>query len=353
MPLEPLSVTQAAEHFSPIGIYLNTAAVGLPPRNVSQALHGVIDRWISGDIYPEEFDVAVTSARAAFARLIGVQPDGVAVDVAASSLIGMVAASLPRGAEVLCADGDFTSLLFPFLERQQAGEITVRSCPLEAIADHIDERTTLVAVSVVQSFDGRLCDLDGIEQACTRHGARCLLDATQAVGWLPLVGTRFDYVVASGYKWMLSPRGCAFMSIKPELVGSLRPHGPSWYAGERIWESIYGAPLRLAGSARRLDGSPAWFSWLGCAEALAFLERVGVPAIYEHGLTLSTAFLDRLGRPPSGSTIVSIAGDGVFEALAAAGIVASRRGGATRLSFHLYNTAADAIAAADVIRLAT
>jgi selenocysteine lyase/cysteine desulfurase len=143
------------------------------------------------------------------------------------------------------------------------------------------------------------------------------------------------------------------MSIKPELVGALRPHGPSWYAGEHIWDSIYGAPLRLASSARRLDGSPAWFSWLGCAEALAFLERVGIPAIYEHGLALSTAFLERLGRPPSGSTIVSIAGDGVFEALAAAGVVASRRGGATRLSFHLYNTIADAIAAADVVRRAS
>jgi selenocysteine lyase/cysteine desulfurase len=33
-----------------------------------------------------------------------------------------------------------------------------------------------------------------------------------------------------------------------------------------------------------------------------------------------------------------------------AGISASRRGGATRLSFHLYNTREDAIAAADVVR---
>jgi selenocysteine lyase/cysteine desulfurase len=350
MPLNALSLTEAAAHFSPRGIYLNTAAIGLPPRNVSQALHTIIDRWSTGEIRPAEFDAPVTAARASFARLIDVPSECVAVDVAASSLVGLVAASLPRGAKVLCADGDFTSLLFPFLERQQAGELDVHSCPLESIANRVDERTALVAVSAVQSFDGRLCDFAGIEQACKHYGARSLLDATQAVGWMPIAGTRFDYVVASGYKWILSPRGTAFMSIKPDLIASLRPHAPSWFAGENIWESIYGAPLRLASSARRLDASPAWFSWLGCAEALAFVERVGVAAIYEHDLKLTTTFFEHLGRPPSGSAVVSIAGEGVFEALSAAGIAASRRGGATRLSFHLYNTLDDAIAAATVIR---
>jgi selenocysteine lyase/cysteine desulfurase len=350
MPSKPLPATEAATHFSPARVYLNTASIGLPPRGVSQALHAIIERWSLGDLDPAELNTRVTSARASFARLIGVQPECVAVDVAASSLVGLVAASLPRGAEVVCADGDFTSLLFPFLERQEAGEITVRFYPLEAVADHVDERTTLVAVSAVQSSDGRLCDFAAIEQACKQHSARSLLDATQAIGWLPLASSRFDYVVASGYKWLLSPRGTAFMSIRPELIAALRPHGPSWYAGEDIWESIYGAPLRLASSARRLDASPAWFMWLGCAEALAFIEDVGVAAIHEHDLKLSAAFCDRLGRPASASAIVSIPGDGVFEALTAAGIVASRRGGATRLSFHLYNTTDHAIAAADVIR---
>jgi selenocysteine lyase/cysteine desulfurase len=336
--------------FSPSGVYLDTAAIGLPPRCVSQALHGIIERWSRGEIRAAEFDAVVASARAAFARLLGVRADCVAIASAASSLVGVVAGSLPRGAEVLCADGDFTSLLFPFLERQAAGELRVRSCPLNAIAESIGTSTALVAVSAVQSSNGDLCDLAGLERACKRTGTRSLLDATQAVGWLPLDGNRFDYVLASGYKWLLSPRGTTFMSINPEQLGALRPHSAGWYAGENVWDSIYGAPLRLASSARRFDVSPAWFMWLGCAEALAFIERIGVSAIYEHNRQLSTAFLERLDRPASGSAIVSISGDSVFEALAGAGIAASRRGGATRLSFHLYNTLSQAIAAADVVR---
>jgi selenocysteine lyase/cysteine desulfurase len=344
------ALAEAATQFSPSRSYLDTAAIGLPPRSVSQAMHSIIDRWSSGDIGTSEFDDRVTEARAAFARLVDVRPEHVAIGPAASALVGTIAASLPRGAEVLCADGDFTSLLFPFLERQEAGELSVRLCPLEALADAVSERTTLVAVSAVQSFDGRLCDFTAIEQACRRFGTSSLIDATQAVGWLPLSASRFDYVVAAGYKWLLSPRGVAFLSVAPQRLSSLRPLAPSWFAGKEIWNSVYGGPLRLAPDTRRLDGSPAWFSWHGCAEALKLIERVGVPAIHAHDLELSATFLDGLGRPPSGSAIVSLPGERVYDALLAAGIAASRRGGATRLSFHLYNTREDAVAAADVVR---
>ena len=346
------TLAEAAARFRAGRNYLNTATVGLPPRSVSQAMHAIIDRWSTGDVGAREFDAQVTEARASFARLVDVSPEHVAIGPAASALVGTIAASLPRGAQVLCADGDFTSLLFPFLERQEAGELSVRFCPLEAIADSVDERTTLVAVSAVQSFDGRLCDLGAIEQACRRHGAQSLIDATQAVGWLPLAASRFDYLVASAYKWLLAPRGAAFLSVAPERLPSLRPPAPSWFAGEDVWESIYGAPLRLAQNARRLDGSPVWFVWHACVEALAFIERVGVPAIHAHDVELSTTFLDRLGRPASGSAIVSLPGERIYDALREAGIAASRRGGATRLSFHLYNTREDAIAAADVVRRA-
>ena len=343
---------EAASQFSPGRPYLNTAAIGLPPRSVTQALHTIIDRWAAGDVAVRELDVNVDRARASFARLVGVDPDHVATEVAASALVGTIAASLPRGAEVLCADGDFTSLLFPFLEREQAGEISVRFVPLEAIADSVDQRTTLVAVSAVQSFDGRLCDFAAIEQACVQFGAASLLDATQAIGWLPLAATRYDYVVASAYKWLLSPRGVAFLSVAPRRLAALRALAPSWFAGENRWESYYGRPLRLAPNARRLDGSPAWFSWLGAVEGLSFIERIGVSAINAHNLELSATFLERLGRAPTGSAIVSLPGERAHDALSAAGFSTSQRGGATRVSFHLYNTREDAIAAADVVRRA-
>lgn len=351
-PPAPLTIAEAAELFSPDRAYLDTATLGLPPAPVVQSLHEVVDRWATGNLSARGFDACVTSARASFARLMQVSAEHVAIGHTVSGLVGVVAASLPTGSEVLCAEGDFTSLLFPFLTRQDAGELSVRLVAPEALVDSIGPRTALVAVSAVQSADGRVFDAAAIESACRHFGARSLVDATQAAGWLPLAAGKYDFVVATAYKWLLSPRGSAFLCVKPERLAELRPITAGWYAGEDIWSSIYGAPLRLARTARRLDESPAWFSWLGCATALELIERVSLEQVYAHDVRLASTFLERVLGTESKSAIVTVPGDGVAEALAAANIAASQRAGGTRLSFHFYNTEEQALRAADVVRRA-
>lgn len=87
-------------------------------------------------------------------------------------------------------------------------------------------RITLVAVSAVQSADGRVADLDALHAASRAAGAR-VLDTTQAVGWLPVNASRFACTARGGYKWLLSPRGTAYFTINPTLIDDLTPH----YAG--------------------------------------------------------------------------------------------------------------------------
>jgi selenocysteine lyase/cysteine desulfurase len=239
---------------------------------------------------------------------------------------------------VLAAEGDFTSLLFPFLVAQR----TVETVPLERLAESIDSQTDLVAVSAVQSADGRVADLDGIAAAAAHHGALTLIDATQACGWLPLDASRFDFVVAGGYKWLCHPRGTAFLIVRPQLREWLVPAAAGWYAGEQPWETCYGTPLRLAQDARRFDVSPAWLSWHAAAAALAQFEAVGVEAVHEHDLALANRLRCALGLAPGNSAIVSVAADdGIAERLAEAGVKASVRAGRVRLSCHLYNDEAD------------
>ena len=142
---------------------------------------------------------------------------------------GLIAANLPGGSEVLTAIGDFTSILFPFYAQAGRG-IRVREVPLERMADCMTSRTTLVAVSAVQSADGRVADLDALHAASRATGARVLLDTTQAVGWLPVDASRFAYTACGGYKWLLSPRGTAYFTISPALIDDLTPHHAGWYA---------------------------------------------------------------------------------------------------------------------------
>ena len=207
----------------------------------------------------------------------------------------------------------------------------------------------VVAFSAVQMATGEVADLDAIAAAAAEHGAMTVVDATQAVGWLPIDAGQFDVVAAHAYKWLMSPRGTAFMTIAPERLDAVVPQSAGWYAGEDPMATFFGGPLRLAASARRLDTSPAWFMWVATAPALAMIEEIGVDAIHEHDVALANSFRAGLGLEPSNSAIVFCDSEGAADRLARAGIQAAVRGGRLRTSWHVYNTVADVERALDVL----
>jgi selenocysteine lyase/cysteine desulfurase len=324
--------------FTPDGVYLNTATYGLPPKASLDALDVAIDEWRHGRTGFDGWDRFTGRARASFARMHGVPEERVAIGPQVSVLVADVAATLPRGARVLVPEGEFTSAFFPLLVAGHG----VRYAPLERIAEAVEPGDDLVALSAVQSSDGRVADLGAVAAAAAQHGVRTLVDATQASGWLPLRADDYDVLIAGGYKWLLNPRGTAFMTMREALVEEIVPLAAGWYAGEVPMETLYGGPLRLARSARRLDVSPAWLSWIGAAPALELIEDVGVEAIHAHDLRLANAFREGLGMPPGDSAIVSLDLDPQAEQrLRAAGIMCAGRGGRLRFSFHLYSTERD------------
>ena len=337
----------ARKEFEAENVYVNTASIGLPPRRALDALAGAIDTWRTGRAEAAAYDAVVTRARERFAELVGTTPARVAIGNQVSTFGALIATALPAGAVVLGAEEDFTSVLFPFMAHADRG-VSVKTVPLAGLLDAIRPGVDLVAVSAVQSADGRLVPggLDALAAAAGRHGCMTYIDATQAIGWLPFRADAFDFVSCAAYKWLMSPRGTAFGVVKPERLGMLRPLYAGWYAGDNPWTSIYGPPLRLAGDARRLDISPAWLSWVGTVPALDLLAEVGVETIHRHDVGLANALRARLGMPPGDSAILSVSvGDGL-SGLAAANVKAAVRAGGVRLSFHLHNTEADVDAVA-------
>ncbi|HVL95556.1 MAG TPA: aminotransferase class V-fold PLP-dependent enzyme [Solirubrobacteraceae bacterium] len=337
-----------ADLWDPAGPYLNTASYGLPPRTGWDALQAALADWRGGRTSWEQWGESGERARASFARLNGFATADVANGSNVSQFVGIVAAALPDGSTVLAPEAEFTSLLFPFLAHADRG-VRTRTAPLEQLAEAVDADTTLVAFSPVQSADGAVADSEAIIAAARDHGALVLLDVTQACGWLPIDHLGADFVTAAAYKWLMSPRGSAFLAVAPECLDRLPPLGANWYAGEDFRTSYYGPPLRLAADARRLDLSPAWFSWVGSAPALEAIEAVGVDRVHAHNVALANRFRAGLGLEPSNSAIVSADVPGAQERLERAGIRAAVRAGALRASFHLYNDEADVDAALDAL----
>jgi selenocysteine lyase/cysteine desulfurase len=342
-----VGIADVQGHWDPMPGWLDTASYGLPPRPAWEAMQMALADWRVGRTSWLEWDPYPQRAREVFARLLGVDPDDVAVGAQVSQVLAPVAAAVPAGARVCVPEVEFTSALFPWLVHADRG-VSVTTVPLADLAAAASE-ADVVAFSLVQSSDGTIAPYREIVAAARAAGALVVVDATQACGWLPFDATLADVVAVAGYKWLMGPRGTAFLYVAPAVRDRIRPLMAGWYAGEDVHSSYYGPPLRLAASARRFDLSPAWFSWVGAAPALELIEAIGIPAIRDHNVGLANRFLAGLGHPPGDRAIVTVDVPDAGARLARAGVRAAERAGRVRASFHVYTTEADVDLALDAL----
>ncbi|MFJ8862908.1 aminotransferase class V-fold PLP-dependent enzyme [Streptomyces sp. NPDC102451] len=341
-----------ATEFASETTYLNTSTCGLLPRRAVEAVRTLAADsavGVRGGVGSFE---AVDAARAGFARIAGVAPSRVAVGGSVAAHVGLVAASLPPGAEVVAPTGEFSSVVSPFAVR---GDLKLRFVPLDGLADAVRPGTALVAFSAVQSSDGRVADLGAVRAAAAAHGARTMLDASQSAGWLPLDAGAYDYTVTGGYKFLMCPRGSSFLTVTEEAQETLPSLYASWVAAEDRWNSTYGPVEKLAVDARRFDEPVAFLAYHGAEQSLDVLNGVGVDAVHTHATGLAARFREGLASigqdpVPGTSAIVAVPGLGGREPdLAAAGVMVSARAGNLRAAFHLYNTDADVDRALEVL----
>jgi selenocysteine lyase/cysteine desulfurase len=332
------SLTEAAALFRGGRGYLSACTMGLPTSETLAATLRDAERWARGEASVAGYGATVERVRASYAGLVGMPVDRVAIGAQASVFTGMVAASVADGGEVLCVDGDFSSMVFPFLGQEHRG-VRVRHVPLAELASAITANTALVVFSLVQSSSGAVADAAGITAAARTHGARTLCDTTQAAGWMPVDAGAFDATICHSYKWLCAPRGVAFFTVSSAFQEELRPLHTGWYAGEDPLAACYGPGMQLAASARRFDASPAWQAWVGAEPAIELFRRLDLEAVRSHAVGLADAFCDGLGIESSGQAIVSWpdADGSALAQLTASGITASGRAGCARVAFHLWN----------------
>ncbi len=334
--------------------YLDTATYGLPPQATVDALETALRAWQAGTgDWISDWDAPTDQAPRDFATLIGAPPDTIATIPAASVGTGLVAGSLGPGDEVVTPDDEFTSTLFPLLVAKERGAV-IREVAFDDVAASIGPTTTLVAVSLVQMQTGRVADIAAIVDAAGRHGARVMVDATQGIPFVALDGVidQIDYLVCSGYKHLLSPRGTAYLYVRRDRWDELEPRNANWRSADEPYGRYFGGPLTLAPDARRFDVSRAWFPWVGATTSLHLLAEWHAAGAFDAVRGLAEGLAKRLDVPWHGSSLVCAPladGESARSALAAAGVRASVRGTAIRFAVHVYTTEADLDRAATAI----
>lgn len=329
--------------------YLNTASVGLPPDAAVAAAQAALTEWQTAPDWLA-WEAVGEQCRAAFARLVGAAAQDVALVGAAHVAAGIVAAGLPDapaggGANVVALREEHQSALWPFLALE-GRDYELRLVARDELATAIDARTALVALSLVQSADGALIDLAALD---TRD-ALVYADGTQAVGVMDVPLDRIDVLAASGYKWLHCPRGIAFMVVNDERRrASLDPVLASWKAAPEPWGDPYGPPRTLTPDARRFDVSLPWLLAPPALAALELLGELGIDRVGAHCRGLATEAAQRLGVPPTGTSILAVPGADAGR-VRAAGLRCSVRNGSVRFAFGLYNDLADVEAAVAAVR---
>ncbi|MEQ4725333.1 aminotransferase class V-fold PLP-dependent enzyme [Nonomuraea sp. B19D2] len=342
-------------------VWLDTP--GAPPgaRPVVEALRETLSAWSCGDFSWQDWDAAAATARTLFAEFTGVDPATVSTLGSLAEAAATVAASLPPGRIVVPAE-EFRSNLFPWSARHEVVAVPTRDgvTRVEDLVDALDDRVSLLAVSEVTSREGQRLDLAALRAATDRVGARLFVNLTQSLGALRFDATRIrpDYFAVHGYKWMLCPRGAAWLVTRSDRIDGLRALAPSWKSTSPP-HGYFGGPADLAPDAARCDASPAWFSWVGAIPALRLLGSLDAERVERHCLALAGELtqraeavgLRRVTHGPASHIVVLRTGqaDGIAIRLRERGVRATALGDRVRFGFHYFNDEHDAVTAASAL----
>ena len=347
-------------------VYLNHASTGPLPERTRVVLEGWNRRRTMPFSLPDpELFAVFTAARALAARLINAHPDEIALATNTTWGLALAAAALPLrpGDVVVVSDKEFPANVYPWMLLKERGVMldlvptTAAGWPDEAAMLERLERPEVkaVALSLVQFSNGHRADLAAFSAATRRLGKFLVVDGIQGVGQVPvdLAATPVDVLSCGGQKWLLSGWGSGFTYVRRELIGQLRPAMTGWMAfeGTDDFSRLTAYDPTLRADARRFEMITLPFHDLaGFNSSVEMLLAVGIDRIAAHLSALQApviAAAERAGaritspRGARGSGILCVAPRdlaGTFARLKAAGVYASLREGAIRLSPHFYTT---------------
>jgi selenocysteine lyase/cysteine desulfurase len=353
--------------------YLNLAGQSPMPKVAVRAIQAAVELKKFPQRIPDTafFDVP-NRLRASLAKLIGAQPEDIALTSGASTGMSAVAYGLNwrAGDEILTATREFPLQYATWkpMEEREGLKLNIvsprdRFLTADDVIAALTPKTRLVSISLVRFENGVLLDAARVAAACHAQGALLLLDASQACGAVPInvemLGA--DFLVSAGYKFLLGPFGTGFFWAKPEHVANMRPGPFYWMAGKGVdnFASMDFANLKPAPSGRRWDAAETanYFNHAALDASVEFVLRAGPETVREHNQNLIELLYSRLPKDrcvPTSPLDPALRGPyacfaarapektmALYDRLRKENIIVSLREGSIRVSPYLFNTERD------------
>lgn len=287
--------------------YLNTAAEGIPPTAVVEALRQYASDKLLGmdgrDAHFKQWD----AAKELLAKAYGLTSGEVSICSCSSEAFNLAAMALRlhEGDEVVINDLDFPAGATPWLQsgcpatvrvwRHRAGALRV-----EDLVPLLRPATRLVTSSLVSFFNGFMLPLNEIAAAVRRHSpALMALDVTQALGRVPLDLSGVDLIVSSTHKWILASHGGGLVGVPAARAAEWTVPAGGWFnLQDAFGAERFDRAVSRSGAAGFTVGMPNFPAVYAIRAALDYIQRVGVAAIDRHARPLVLACLEGLKKLP-------------------------------------------------------
>lgn len=211
--------------------------------------------------------------------------------------------------EIVTTEMEHHGSLIPLQELAERASFFLKHIPLrdfgldyDTAKTLITDKTALVSVMLASNVTGTVNDVRRIADIAHKHGAIMIVDATAAVGHVPVDIEAFDCDVLyfSGHK-MFAPMGIGVLWVRRSLLEKLKPvsFGGHMIAhmekGRAEWAPI---PERFEAGTKNIAGV------IGLGIAIDYLDKLGVATIHEYVQSLTAYAIAKLEEIP-GVTVLA------------------------------------------------
>lgn len=315
-------------------LHANNAGTSLQPRQVTRAVldYLTLEQERGGYEAAIASDAQIRGVYDDIGRLIGAGPHQIAITDSATRAWGLAFAGVTfrPGDRILTSMAEYASNYIAFLQLQERVPVTVTPVPddasgqlsLRALADLLDDRVRLVAVTHVPTNGGLVNPAQGIGEIVADSPALYLLDACQSVGQVPIdvQALKVDILTTTGRKYLRAPRGTGFLYVGDRALCELRPpvcdlFGAEWTGGNtyslredarrfELFESNLAAKLGLGAAARyavEVGVERSWHRIRSLAERLrhALDAEPGITVVDQGETRCGIVTFTRQGREPA------------------------------------------------------
>ncbi|GAB4533813.1 MAG: aminotransferase class V-fold PLP-dependent enzyme [Anaerolineae bacterium] len=271
-------------------VFLNHGSFGACPRpvfEVYQAWQLELERQPVAFL-GRRFARLLQEARQALADYVRADPDDLVYVPNATTGLNIVARSLPLqpGDEVLTTDHEYGALdrTWRFICAKRGARYVRQPVPIpvtsagqvvEAIWSGVTQRTRVLFVSHITSCTALLLPVAGLVRRARAAGIISVVDGAHAPGQVPLDLTALDadFYVGNCHKWMMAPKGAAFLYARRDKQPLLEPLVVSWG-----WQSEKPGPSRFI-DEQEYQGTRDIAAYLAVPAAIQFMQAHDWPAV--------------------------------------------------------------------------